>query len=149
MNVLKKMGIKYYRPIKKIRTILLIFQLFNSSIVNTFFDPCSNRVGIRNYNVLLGSLITILLGINSIMNARLRQRDYEEAGDEYKILGQEIYREVFFCNLSYDELDLAQLIEKYSIKFDAYTKNFKEPSPLKIDEIMQSKNYGLAIKFIL
>ena len=118
-------------------------------VVNTFFDPCSNQQSVRNYNVLLGSLITILLGIKSVMNATLRQKNFEDAGDEYKILAQEIYREVFFCNLSYEELDLASLIEKFSIKFDAFTKNFKEPSPSKIDEIMNSTDYGLAVKFIL
>ena len=140
---------RWWKWMNWVSSITAVVLASSTIIVNTFFDPCSNQQTVRNYNVLLGSLITIFLGIKSVLNARLRQRDYEEAGDEYKILAQEIYREVFFCNLSYEELDLALLIDKYSIKFDAYTKNFKEPSPSKIDEIMNSKDYGLAVKFIL
>lgn len=120
-----------------------------STIVNIFFDPCSSKESVQKYNVLVSAIITMFIGLGSLLGAQLRQRNYEDAGDKYKMLAQDIYREVFFSNLSYDDIDLSYLIEKYNIKFDGYLEMFREPSSNKLQEIMDSSEYGLGIKFII
>lgn len=132
-----------------ISSIIGLILAASAIVVNIFYDPCSNKEIVRKYNVLISTVITAFLGLITLLNAQLRRRNYEEAGDEYKILAQEIYREVFFSNLSFEDLDLSYIIEKHSIRFDDYTKMFREPSPQKIRKIKDSIDYGLSIKFIV
>jgi hypothetical protein len=118
-------------------------------VVNTFYNPCSNNPIIRNYNTILGSIITVFLGIISVLDARARQQSHEIAGDHYRNLGQLMYREVFVTDKSYTEIDLTNLMEKYDITFAAYTDSFTAPPIEKINKIMQSKEYDLSIKLLI
>jgi len=119
-----------------------------NTIVNVVFDPCSGHDAVRICNILLGAFIAGSLGAISFMNPSNRRRRYEQAGDEYQILSTAIYREVFFNNSSYENLDLAYLIEKFTISLDNYAKMFEEPSPNKVKEIIASPEFDLAIRFI-
>jgi hypothetical protein len=96
-----------------------------SSIVNVLYDPCSNEELVQKYNTFFGFGITAVLGIITFLNASERSKNYEEAGDKYSTLANELFREVFYSNNKLNEMDLFMIIDKYNSKLDTYKNLYK------------------------
>ena len=116
------------------------------TVINMIYDPCitNNR---NIHNIIMGAAITTALAIITFMDASSRRRQYEEAGDEYKILAIDLYRSSFFSNIPFQDRDLNELIDEYSIRMEAYSKIYEEPPLGKILEILEYPEFDMNITF--
>lgn len=128
--------------------IAVSLSAINASI-NIFYDSCGG-IADRHYNAFISTLITVILGVITFMNSSLRNKEYEVAGDDYKALAQEMFRDVFF-GMDRDKIEdrcLDVLISRYTDKMNDYGKSYPEPSPVKIKEIMNGEQFMTSIRLL-
>lgn len=121
------------------------------TIIDAIFNQCDDQMFVRNYNVILGTVVTIGLSIITFLNANDNRRNNEEAGDKYKQLSLDLFRETCLMNTSIRKINLERVIETYSIRFGDYIEAFYEPPQRKIIELMKIQEDSkdtLSIKFV-
>jgi hypothetical protein len=112
-----------------------------NTIINILFNQCSDDEYVIRYNVILGTLIMASMSGLTFLNAADRAKEFEEAGDKYNELANNIYIEVFCGDKAAIELDLYSLMERYRTQLDSYGDRFYEPNAMVINKIMESTEY--------
>jgi len=122
-----------------------------SSILLTGTNTIANIVFSlsQTQNIIWSAVLTSVITIIAFLDASWRRRQYEEAGDEYRILALELYRTSFFPeNGNWDEADLGEILDEFSIKMGAWAKVYEEPPPKTIELILSDVAFDMPISFI-
>jgi hypothetical protein len=112
-----------------------------NTIITVFFDLCDQNQYSAKTNIVLGAVIMASISGITFLNSAIRQKEYEEAGDKYNEVSNNLYTEVFCGKDKPIDLDLDVIIEKYRSVIDSYGERFVEPNPKAIDIIMESNEY--------
>jgi hypothetical protein len=123
------------------------------TFIDVFFNQTDSESDCRSntinsIGIVLGVVITTILAIITFLNASLRRRHYEEAGDEYKILAVDLYRNTFYSNESLQDKDVNEILNEYTIKMSAYSKIYEEPNASTIKDIMTNDDFDMNIILI-
>jgi hypothetical protein len=89
--------------------------------------------------------MAILSGI-TVLNAPLKCKMNEEAGDKYNTAANNLFVEVFCSDYSPEARDLKTIIDKYVLHFDELSDRYVEPSPGAINKIMGGEDYEFLIQ---
>lgn len=118
-----------------------------NTLISSLMPIVSDDHTVQITNTILGVIITTGFSAIALMNAAVRQKDSENAGDRYNKISSDLYSETFFCNAPIDSLDLERIIEKYGIIISTCIDMYSDPPISEISKIMKSDAYNQLIKF--
>lgn len=140
---------RYWKRAFWISTISAVILTASSSIINIFFDPCSDDEIVLKYNRSFGFIISICLGIIGVMKPSERAKDYELAGDKYNESANDLFRETLFQDGGVKNANLGNIISKYSVIDNNNREVYNEPSIDVIEKIKHSNRFKLRTPFRL
>lgn len=116
-----------------------------NTIVNTVLERCSEDNNVSQYNIALGSVITALLTGITVLNAPLKRRENQEAGDKYNETANNLYVEIYCNEMLPKHQDLRAIIDKYVVHLNDLSDRYDEPSPGAIHKILGGDEYKFLI----
>ena len=152
ISLARAFSIHYYRRARFWKYVYWVFSSASfglaglATVINAFFNNCSEDPTVRNINVTMNSVIMAMISGITFLNPSLRSKCDEEAGDKYNSASNNLYVEVFCSDSLPENHDLKMIIDKYVMHFDELSDRYTEPSLASINKILDSDDYEFLVR---